>query len=165
MAQIDYGLEKVRFSFSVLQRKENFMKTNTFLLSVGLTVLAAKPSWAHQEHPAHGRKLRSQAVRWLFPDPDQARRARGRSAELHRRRQDDPRFCLLGSPCGIRYFRSDELQYRSRRNCLSEGPRPQYEQFSKNPWRVRSRQDLGKSRINDEGKNTPRGSDAAIRFT
>src|SRR5262249_16531179 len=51
MAQIDYGLEKVRFSFSVLQRKENFMKT-TFLLAVGLIVLAAKPSWAHQEHPA-----------------------------------------------------------------------------------------------------------------
>jgi len=61
MAQIDYGLEKVRFSFSVLQRKENFMKT-TFLLAVGLIVLAAKPSWAHQEHPAHGLKLRSQAV-------------------------------------------------------------------------------------------------------
>jgi len=37
------------------------MKT-TFLLAVGLIVLAAKPSWAHQEHPAHGLKLRSQAV-------------------------------------------------------------------------------------------------------
>jgi hypothetical protein len=41
--------ENEGFVFEV-QRKESFMKP-TFLLAVGLTVLAAKPIWAQQENP------------------------------------------------------------------------------------------------------------------